>query len=147
MMENRVLEFYRKYYEEHRKTPSLRVAGGALEINFMTVKYYLVKLEEVGLIVFKNRKVYLARNGKVIDQRKAHNEMANQQKAEAGRAGAEALKKRSLETGISRFNPGLAIDAKKIEANIERIVQRAFENGTAYHPRPKLVVLIGEKVG
>lgn len=147
MMKNRVLEFYRKYYEEHRKTPSLRVAGDALEINFMTVKYYLVKLEEVGLIVFKNRKVYLARNGKVIETRKAHNEKANQQKAEAGRAGAEALKKRSLETGISRFNPGLARDAKRIEANIERIVQRAFENGTAHHPRPKMVVLIGEKVG
>lgn len=147
MMEARVHTFYEKYYEEHRKTPSLRVAGEALGINFMTVKYYLGKLEEMGLIVFKNRKVYLARNGKVIDPRKNHNEEANKQKSAAGVRGAGALKKRSLETGISRFNPGLAKDARKIEANIEAIVRRAEEKGTLYRPRPVYVVLVGEKVG
>lgn len=146
-MKDKVLAYFRDYYAEHHRTPSLRVCGDALGINHMKVAYYVEKLEREGNLVRNNRKIYLARNFKMIDNRKGHNAAANEKKSYAGMAGAEALKRRSLETGISRFNPGLAKDAKTIEMNIARIVKRAEENGTLYHPRPKLVVLIGEKVG
>lgn len=146
-MKKKVLAFYREYYAEHHKTPTLRACAEALGIAHMTVAHHVEMICRDGDFVRNNRRIYLAKNHKMIDARKNHSDETNRQKAEAGRAGAEALKKRSLETGISRFNPGLARDASKIEANIERIAKRAEENGTLYRPRPKVVVLIGQKAG
>lgn len=146
-MKNKVLAFYRKYYAEHHKTPTLRVCAEALGISHMTVAHHVEMIVRDGNLVRNNRKLYLARNFKMIDVRRGHSEETNRQKSEAGKAGAEALKKRALETGISRFNPGLAKDASKIEANINRIVENAEKNGTLYRPRPVFVVLVGEKVG
>ncbi|TXH10089.1 MAG: hypothetical protein E6R03_15840 [Hyphomicrobiaceae bacterium] len=146
-MKKKVLAFYREYYAEHHKTPTLRACAEALGISHMTVAHHVEMICRDGDFMRNNRRIYLAKNHKMIDARKNHSDETNRQKAEAGRAGAEALKKRALETGISRFNTGLAKDASKIEANINRIVENAEKNGTLYRPRPVFVVLVGEKVG
>jgi DNA-binding transcriptional regulator YhcF (GntR family) len=146
-MQNKVLAYFREYYAEHHRTPSLRVCGEALGVNHMRVSYYVEILEREGKLVRNKQKIYLARNFKMIDQRKRHNAAANAKKANAGRAGAAALKRIAEQKGVERFTAGMGRDEATIKKNIERIVQRAFENGTAHHPRPVYVVLVGEKVG
>ena len=146
-IQNKVLKYFREYYAEHHRTPSLRVCGEALGVNHMRVNYYVEKLEREGKLVRNNQKIYLARNFKMIDPRKGHNAAANEKKANAGHAGAAALKRIAAEKGVERFTAGMGKDEATIKMNIERIVAKAEQNGTLYHPRPVYVVLVGEKVG
>ena len=146
-MKNKVLAYFREYYAEHRRTPSLRVCGEALGVNHMRVSYYVEKLEREGKLVRNKQKIYLARNFKMIDPRKGHNAAANEKKSYAGQAGAAALKRIAAEKGVQRFTAGMGKDEDTIKKNIEAIVAKAEKNGTLYHPRPNYVVLVGEKVG
>ncbi len=72
---------------------------------------------------------------------------SKRQRYEQGVAGAEALKKLSLEKGVERFTAGMGADEATIKENIERIVENAIKKGTYFHPRPNYVVPIGQKVG
>lgn len=144
--EKDVLNFYREHLPSAGQI-TLREAAEKLGVSHMTVRDHVVNLCLKGLMTRRGHKLYVTVGGLLLDQRGMATEETNLKKSVAGKAGAEALKRRSLETGISRFNPGLAKDAKKIEANIERIVRKAEANDTLHHPRPVYVVLVGEKVG
>lgn len=142
-----IWNYFKDYYEMTGRCPTMQECGDVIGATKSAVKHYIVGFEREGKMKIVKRKVYFTNPDGTILKPKGHSEKVSKQKAEAGRAGAEALKKRSLETGISRFNPGLAKDARKIEANINRIVENAEKNGTLYRPRPVFVVLVGEKVG
>lgn len=135
-MKKKVLAFYREYFAEHRKTPTLRVCAEALGISHMTVAHHVEMICRDGNLVRNNRKLYLAKNHKMINVRKNYHVETNQKKAEAGKKVAEMLR-----SGTSRKG------AKTIAQRIEDIVNRAKEEGTIYYPRPKVVVLIGQKQG
>lgn len=144
-----VLDFYKQYFEEHGHTPSMQQCAKALDVHRAVVKHYVSVFEREGLMRVISRRVYLVLNGKVIDQRKAHNESTYQKKARAGREGAKRLREAAERNGISpsAFARIPAKDDEKIEERMALIVEKAKQNGTYCHPRPKVVYLIGQKAG
>lgn len=142
-----IWNYFKDYFDMAGRCPTMQECGDVIGASKSAVKHYIMGFEREGKMKIVKRKVYFTNADGTIIEPKGQGEKFSKQKSEAGRAGAEALKKRSIETGISRFNPGLAKDASKIEANIEAIVKRAEENNTLYRPRPVFVVLKGEQVG
>lgn len=143
-----IWNYFKDYFDMAGVCPSMRECGDVIGASKSAVKHYIMGFERDGKMKIVKRKVYFTNeDGTIIEPRKGHSEKVSKQKAEAGRAGAEALKRLAIETGVERFTAGMGRDEATIRMNIERIVAKAEKNGTLYHPRPKLVVLIGEKVG
>lgn len=151
--EEQVFEYFMKFIKAGN-FPTVAFAARRFSVREDTIRQKVRGLVKDGrLVKFKN-KYYLPGDPRLAKakaektgNKKILSPEALKKMSAAGVAGAEALKRRAFETGIARFNPGLAKDAKKIQANIERIVQKAEANGTLHHPRPVFVVLVGEKVG
>lgn len=143
-----VYDYYQKELGKGNQ-PTLRKAAVALGVSHATVREYVLVLCARGEMVRRGHKLYLVKDGVVLDQRKAHNEETNLKKQRAGKAGAERLRARAKGLGVmpSALSRMPANDDREIEARIEKIVEKAKKNGTYCHPRPKYVVLIGQKAG
>ena len=140
--EKQVFEFYKSLKGQQ---VFFRDAGARLGVSHMTVRDHVVNLIHKGLMVREGKKLFVV--GMPRPRRNYNKVDENRKKAEAGKAGAEALKRQAFETGVERFTPGSGMDAKLIKERIEAIVKKAEAKGTLHHPRPVFVVLVGEKVG
>jgi hypothetical protein len=145
---DQLFEYYRAALRNGEQ-PNTDAVAKHFDVIPATVRVKLRFLVSSGKLFKKGSSFYLnAKDIPTAPQRERKlKEETNRLKSEAGKAGAEALKRLAFETGKQRFTPGMGADANKIAANIENIVRRAQENGTLYHPRPNYVVPVGQKVG
>lgn len=140
-----IWQYFKDYHEMSGRCPTMQECGDVIGASKSAVKHYILGFEREGKMKIIKRRVYLLDdNGNVIDKRKSLNQKVRRQQ---GVAGAEALKKLSLEKGVERFTAGMGADEASIQRNIERIVENAIKKGTYFHPRPNYVVPIGQKVG
>jgi hypothetical protein len=145
-----IWKFYQEFHEKNGHCPTFQACADALGLTRPIVKHYIDTLAREGKVKIITRRVYMVGDdGKVIDQRKAHNEATYEKKARAGRAGAAKLRRAAEEQGISPSALARipAKDDAKIEKRIQNIVARAKEDGSYCHPRPVYVVLVGQKTG
>lgn len=141
-----VFNYYKKNLSPKRY-PNLRAAAEYFGVSHSTIREYLLKLESLGRVQLRSRKLFLVENGKVIDQRGRHNESANEKKSRGGRSAAAILRKRAEDKGLEYNALGFvpASDERKIAERIERIVEKAIGDGTCY--KPTYIRAGGSKVG
>lgn len=146
-----LLKYYKKQIEEFEHRPSLSEAGDYFNTAPTTIRKILIKMDAEGLIILRSGRVYL--KGKdansVPDQRGRYNQHSYDAKSRGGKTAAAILKQRAEDKGIeySAFAHIPSASDEGVLRRIDRIVERAIENGTAYHPRPTYVYLNGGKVG
>lgn len=140
-----IWQYFKDYHEMAGRCPTMQECGDVIGIRREAVRHYILGFQRENKMRLINRRVYFTNpDGSIIEAKKQN---AKKKRSTAGKAGAEALKRIAIEKGVERFTAGMGADEDRIKANIERIVNRAAENGTLYHPRPNYVVLVGQKAG